>query len=49
MDSARRVESVIRLEPEEVVDVALPRHSENESGAFANRVFSIGIRARQVR
>jgi hypothetical protein len=49
MYSARRVESAIRLKPEEVVDVALPRLSENESGAFANRVFSIRIRARQVR
>ena len=46
---ARQVESVIQLKPGEVVAVELPRLSENDSGAFANRTFSIRVQSRQVR
>jgi hypothetical protein len=47
--TAREVKSELTIKPGEVVDVALPRLSENESGAFANRQYSIRIRARQAR
>ena len=46
---ARQVESVIQLKPGEVVAVELPRLSENDSGAFANRTFSIRVQSRQLR
>lgn len=49
MMRARQVESVIQLKPGEVVAVELPRLSENDAGAFANRTFSIRVQSRQVR
>ena len=49
MMTAREVKADLTVKPGEVVDVALPRLSENESGAFANRSFSIRIRSRQLR
>ena len=49
MMRARQVESVIQLKPGEVVAVELPRLSENDSGAFANRTFSIRVQSRQLR
>jgi hypothetical protein len=36
------------LKPDEIVDVALPQ-PEEEAGAFARRVFSIRIQAKQIR
>ena len=49
MMRAREVESEIEVKPGEVVAVELPRLSENETGAFANRTFSIRVRTRQIR
>jgi hypothetical protein len=49
MMTAREVKADLTVKPGEVVDVALPRLSENESGAFANRSYSIRIRSRQLR
>jgi hypothetical protein len=46
---SREVTSDLQLTPGEVVDVELPRLSENEAGAFANRTFAIRVRARQIR
>ena len=40
--------SVIHLKPEETVEVGLPK-LEDSADPFANRVFSIRIRARQLR
>ena len=45
----RKVESDLIVKPDEVIALALPRLSENESAAFANRQYLIRIRARQVR
>ena len=45
---SRWVESVIQVKPEEIVEVSLPKLVES-AGVFANRVFSIRIRARRVR
>ena len=42
------VESTIRVKPEEIVELQLPKINDRES-AFSNRVLSIRIRARQVR
>jgi hypothetical protein len=44
----RPVESTIRLKPEEIVELQLPKVNDRE-GSFGNRVLSIRIRARQVR
>ena len=46
---AREVTSEIRVQPGEVVEIQLPRLSENDAGAFANRSFSIRIRTREIR
>ena len=45
----RKVASTLTIKPGEVVDVQLPRLSENESGAFADRTFFIRVKARQIR
>ena len=45
----RQVESTLTVKPGEVVDVQLPRLSENESGAFADRTFFIRVKATQIR
>ncbi len=44
----RPVESTIRVKPEEIVELQLPKVSDR-GGLFGNRVLSIRIRARQVR
>ena len=44
--SANWFKSTVHLKPDEIVEVALP---EEKTGAFANRVFSIRIRAKQIR
>ena len=49
MMTAREVKADLTVKPGEVVDVALPRLSENDAGAFANRSYSIRIRSRQLR
>jgi hypothetical protein len=46
---ARRVESTLRLKGDQVVAIQLPRLSENETGAFADRSYSIRIRSKQIR
>jgi hypothetical protein len=46
---SRSVESSIRLRAGEIVDVALPRLTENASGAFADRTLSLRIRAGRIR
>jgi hypothetical protein len=46
--SARWFRSTLRVKPDEIVEVALPQPDE-KAGAFANRVFSIRIRAMQIR
>lgn len=46
---ARRVESTLRLKGDQVVAIQLPRLSENETGAFADRSDSIRIRTKQIR
>jgi hypothetical protein len=45
---ARSVESVIQVGPEEIVEIRLPKLGD-DAGPFANREFSIRIRARQLR
>lgn len=45
----RSVESTIRFAAGEVVDVQLPRLTENASGAFAGRTFWLRLRVRQIR
>lgn len=45
--SARWFRSTLRMKPDEIVEVALP--SGEKTVAFANRVFSIRIRTRQIR
>lgn len=45
--SARWFRSTLRMKPEEIVEVALP--PDEKTGAFANRVFSIRIRTKQIR
>jgi hypothetical protein len=49
MMRGRVVKSTLRLAPEETVTVELPRLGENDSGAFANQVFFLRVRSRQVR
>jgi hypothetical protein len=49
MFRSREVESTIQLKPGEVVSVELPRLGENSSGAFADRTFSLTLRARRLR
>jgi len=49
MMTGREVKADLTVKPGEVVDVALPRLSENDAGAFANRSYSIRIRSRQLR
>jgi hypothetical protein len=44
----RPVESTIRVKPEEIVELQLPKINDRE-GTFGNRVLSIRIRARQLR
>jgi len=46
--SAQWFRSTVQMKPNEIVEVKLPKPDEN-TGAFANRVFSIRIRARQIR
>lgn len=46
--SARWFRSTLRMKPDEIVEVALPQPDE-KTAAFANRVFSIRIRAKQIR
>jgi hypothetical protein len=46
--SWRSVESVIQVKPEEIVEIRLPK-LDDSAGPFANRDFSIRIRARQLR
>jgi hypothetical protein len=46
--SAGWFRSTLHMKPDEIVEVALPQPDE-KAGAFANRVFSIRIRARQIR
>jgi hypothetical protein len=45
--SARWFRSTLRMKPDEIVEVALP--SDEKTAAFAKRVFSIRIRAKQIR
>jgi hypothetical protein len=45
--TARWLESVIQVKPEEIVEVSLPKL--DGAGVFANRVFSIRIRVRRLR
>jgi hypothetical protein len=40
--------STVHMRPDEIVEVALPK-PDNTADAFANRVFSIRIRAKQIR
>jgi hypothetical protein len=42
------VESVIKLKPEEIVEIPLPKLGDS-AGPFGKRSFSIRIRARQLR
>jgi len=44
----RSVESAIQVKPGEIVDIRLPKLVDS-AGPFANREFSIRIRARQLR
>lgn len=44
----RWVDSAVRLKPDEIVEVPLPR-LEASAGIFANRTYSLRIRARQLR
>jgi hypothetical protein len=46
--STRWFRSTLHMKPNEIVDVALPKPDE-KAGAFANRVFSIRIQAKQIR
>jgi hypothetical protein len=46
--SARWFRSTVHVKPNEIVDVALPK-PDAKAGAFANRVFSIRIQAKQIR
>jgi hypothetical protein len=46
--AARWFRSTVHVKPNEIVDVALPQPDEM-AGAFAKRVFSIRIRAKQIR
>jgi hypothetical protein len=46
--SARWFKSTLHMKPDEIVEVALPQPDET-AGAFANRVFSIRIRAKRIR
>jgi hypothetical protein len=46
--SARWFRSTLHMKPNEIVDVPLPRPDET-AGAFANRVLSIRIQAKQIR
>jgi len=46
--SERWFKSTVHMKPGEIVEVALPQMDE-KGGAFANRVFSLRIRARQIR
>jgi hypothetical protein len=46
--SARWFRSTVHIKPNEIVDVALPQKDENAAG-LANRIFSIRIRAKQIR
>jgi hypothetical protein len=45
--SARWFRSTLRMKPDEIVEIALPQ--PDEKAAFANRVFSIRIRTKQIR
>lgn len=47
--STRMVDATIRLKPNDVASVELPKLGANSVGAFANRTFSIRVRSRQVR
>ena len=40
--------STLQLKPDEIVEVALPQ-SDDQTGVFAKRVFSIRIRAKVIR
>jgi hypothetical protein len=46
---SRSVESEIRVRAGEIVDVELPRLTENDLGAFSDRVYSLRIRSRRIR
>ncbi len=46
--SARWFRSTVHMKPDEIVEVALSQPTE-KTGTFANRVFSIRIRAKQIR
>ncbi len=46
---SRAIEPTVTFAPGEVIAVELPRLSESDSGAFADRTFSIRIRSRQIR
>jgi len=46
--SARWFRSTVHMKPNEIVDVALPQNDEN-AGGLAKRIFSIRIRAKQIR
>jgi hypothetical protein len=46
--SERWFKSTVHMKPGEIVEVVLPK-LEEKAGAFANRVFSIRIRAKQIR
>jgi hypothetical protein len=46
--SAGWFRSTVHMKPDDIVEVALPQ-SEEKTSAFANRVFSIRIRAKQIR
>jgi hypothetical protein len=46
---SRKVESSVRVSSDDVVAVPLPRLAESESGAFADRQYSIRLRVRQIR
>ena len=46
---SRSVESEIRVGAGEIVDVELPRLTENDLGAFSDRVYSLRIRSRRIR
>jgi len=45
--SAQWFKSTVQMKPNEIVEVALPAGAK--TGAFANRVFSIRLRAKQIR
>lgn len=46
--SARWFRSTLHMKPDEIVEVALPK-PDDKAAAFANRVFSIRIRSKQIR